>query len=606
MRSNRFLALVALLSLMTGSTIVQATPYASNVSIDSGTKIVSFLLNEPSTTLTYSINGGAPVALDGTTIGSKQFTLGSLTDKFSIVSNSTDATGYSIPTGGTIAAGASPGSGLSQVSNASSMNLVSSDANSLNWFFSPRGVAVSNNPNAPNFGTSYVANSAVGTAAPTAGTRSNGKGLYAVHADGSDAYGNGVTAADPVTVQDGITAWAAASTNDPFRLAVGPTGDVVAADYASANANAFYLSPNMTTARYLLTGFNGSAPSTDANSNYVCTTAVCDGTVQPAHQYHGSVEAVDVTGSLGGGNLVLYTLDEQLTSAHVSGNVADNINNRYSVWKYTIGGSANTDTANSDPDAGSVYGFTGQPTLQVNDPGGFGTFAPGGIVEDMQRGNDGKFYFMQSRSAGNEAGIVVADASGTKLYDSLTATRALPGGTPTTPDILTTIRGMAVSPDQKWLAAVIGASDIVAIPLINGLPDLAHRLVVDTGPISTGRDIAFDAADDIVYVSSGQQLLRILALGGHTTATLSYDPSLAAGSQYSFALATGTPGDYNGDGKVDAQDYVIWRKTNINGAQGYTDWRANYGTGGPVPEVRSAAAPFPNRARWRWPCSACL
>ncbi len=38
-------------------------------------------------------------------------------------------------------------------------------------------------------------------------------------------------------------------------------------------------------------------------------------------------------------------------------------------------------------------------------------------------------------------------------------------------------------------------------------------------------------------------------------------------------------GDYNNDGKVNSQDYVIWRKTNLNGDQGYTDWRSNYGTG---------------------------
>ena len=41
-------------------------------------------------------------------------------------------------------------------------------------------------------------------------------------------------------------------------------------------------------------------------------------------------------------------------------------------------------------------------------------------------------------------------------------------------------------------------------------------------------------------------------------------------------------GDYNGDNVVDAADYVAWRRTNINGAQGYADWRANFGaTGGP-------------------------
>ncbi|MEX2307893.1 MAG: hypothetical protein WD738_09895 [Pirellulales bacterium] len=36
-------------------------------------------------------------------------------------------------------------------------------------------------------------------------------------------------------------------------------------------------------------------------------------------------------------------------------------------------------------------------------------------------------------------------------------------------------------------------------------------------------------------------------------------------------------GDHNGDGNVDASDYVVWRKTNINGPQGYNDWRANFG-----------------------------
>jgi hypothetical protein len=36
-------------------------------------------------------------------------------------------------------------------------------------------------------------------------------------------------------------------------------------------------------------------------------------------------------------------------------------------------------------------------------------------------------------------------------------------------------------------------------------------------------------------------------------------------------------GDYNGDKKVDAADYAVWRKTNVFGAQGYTLWRNNFG-----------------------------
>jgi hypothetical protein len=43
-----------------------------------------------------------------------------------------------------------------------------------------------------------------------------------------------------------------------------------------------------------------------------------------------------------------------------------------------------------------------------------------------------------------------------------------------------------------------------------------------------------------------------------------------------------TPGDYNGDNKVDASDYVLWRKDpNAHGGDpaGYNTWRANFGTG---------------------------
>jgi hypothetical protein len=36
-------------------------------------------------------------------------------------------------------------------------------------------------------------------------------------------------------------------------------------------------------------------------------------------------------------------------------------------------------------------------------------------------------------------------------------------------------------------------------------------------------------------------------------------------------------GDYNENGTVDAADYVLWRNNSINGPQGYTDWRANFG-----------------------------
>jgi hypothetical protein len=62
---------------------------------------------------------------------------------------------------------------------------------------------------------------------------------------------------------------------------------------------------------------------------------------------------------------------------------------------------------------------------------------------------------------------------------------------------------------------------------------------------------------------------------------------------YSFQIVL--PGDFDGNGVVDITDYVIWRKTGINGAQGYADWRANFGAtvANSASGVGSSAIPEP-------------
>ncbi len=69
----------------------------------------------------------------------------------------------------------------------------------------------------------------------------------------------------------------------------------------------------------------------------------------------------------------------------------------------------------------------------------------------------------------------------------------------------------------------------------------------------------------------------ILGTGFNGTVTISYLGGTGNDVTLSLVAATSITGDHNGDGFVDAADYVLWRKTGGN-AQGYADWRTNFGT----------------------------
>lgn len=61
------------------------------------------------------------------------------------------------------------------------------------------------------------------------------------------------------------------------------------------------------------------------------------------------------------------------------------------------------------------------------------------------------------------------------------------------------------------------------------------------------------------------------------------------------ALVVPQPGDFNGNGTVDAADYVVWRK-NAGGASEYDLWREHFGTsvgGSGASQAENAAVPEP-------------
>jgi hypothetical protein len=545
--------------------LLLATPYASSPSL-SGTS-VSFILNEPADSLTYRINGGSPVTLDGTTIGLKNFTLGSPTDTFSISAQKNSATGFTIPASPSSMTLGTETNGWKAATTISGTSYIHDENNPLTRFNSPRGVSVSLNPNAANFGLAYVSNSALPTTfAARPGLTTAGEGIFALKADGSDAFNYGDTGQNPIL--EGLPAFSNAGANSPFRVTVNSQGDVLVADFYDNNSNAFILNQNLTTAQNFF-------PS------YVGTNGAL-----PVGQNHGSTTAVYSTGSLAGGNLVLYTLDEDLSTEYLADGTQPGTD-RNSLWRYNIG---------AGPLPSSVI-----PT-KVNVSNNLLATA----TSDLDFGADGKIYVAQNRSGGLEGGIFVLDSAGNTLFNSLTASRTLLNDN-AAPDIFAQTLAISVSPDQKWLAVMINRSDVGVIPLVNGIPDIANRLIAittTTNTENTGRDIAFDAAGNIHYVSSGQSRYRVLAPGGNTLTTLAWN-----GSAYSFTsgpVAT-EDADFDNDGDVDGGDLLIWQTglgtnsgatngqgdANGNGVVDATDlgiWQAKFGQGaatavaGAVPE----------------------
>ncbi len=104
-------------------------------------------------------------------------------------------------------------------------------------------------------------------------------------------------------------------------------------------------------------------------------------------------------------------------------------------------------------------------------------------------------------------------------------------------------------------------------------------------------------------VGSGVEEIRVatIDLNGSTASHLSIDVrtpwAFIFPSEFVVdgSAAAGLTGDYNNDNKVDAADYVLWRKSGINGQQGYDDWRANFGDMSPVGSgLASGAVPEPS------------
>ncbi|MCI0332814.1 MAG: lamin tail domain-containing protein [Planctomycetes bacterium] len=119
------------------------------------------------------------------------------------------------------------------------------------------------------------------------------------------------------------------------------------------------------------------------------------------------------------------------------------------------------------------------------------------------------------------------------------------------------------------------AADWTVITTIDlgGQPSDWHRLSID---IDGSGNVTARYDEQVFNFTTSTDLIGTFYVGYRESLT-GTPPKLRPPTFDLFEPAVGLTGDYNGDGKVDTADYVVWRKTNINGAQGYTDWVENFG-----------------------------
>lgn len=463
-----------------------ATPYATELNVTGTT--VSFTINE---------SGSSVAVIYGTTTNNLgTLAKGSYTNNFpgltgTVYVQASKSGGLGWQTGG----GSNVTHKVNEVvitENWAGRNLISTDTNSFNRYNSPRGVAVNKNPASPYFGRVYVDNSTPGSAGSPA--RGVGRGFYTLKADLSDSPLNYGTNAQLGTV------WSnGASASAPYLIAMGDDGYIYVSDFADASSIMGRVNPTLTVAERVLDFEKGpSALAFPTN--------------------HGSTKKVFSTGSMAGGNLKLYTLDEDY-----QGNCSSTFPSpKNSIWRYDI-------------DSGPLTN-QGCGTL-------VGTPSPGWTTtgtEDFTIGTNGYVYAIQNRSVPNiEPGLYVLQLSdGANVYNSRDGYRALTGIN-TDNDILSSIQSIAISGDNKWLAintiaissnavAPATGSDCWIIPLTNGIPDLAGRLLLDSGAVSQGRQVEFDIANNLYTVSSGDAILRVFSPGGFTVTTSGSDGSFNA------------------------------------------------------------------------------
>ncbi len=368
---------------------------------------------------------------------------------------------------------------------------ISPDTNKLLRFNAPRGVAVNQNPASPLFGRVYVSNADTGSVAVSgsfpARNLVQGDGLFALNADFTDALGQGdVARTAGIDWRTNLNDTA----NKPFRVEVGEDNNLYISDYTSPTNT---LTGNLWVA-------DGNLSATSGTNVFVFDPTV-------SGRFPSSAI---VRGSLAGGNLTVYGIYPD-----------NNIFYEYQGFpSFSFSAMQRWDIGSGPlPSSATPVRTTDLPILIADVPS---------VLSDLDIAPDGKYFLVQNRSAGGESGLFVvdptSDSDSSGFPDVVFSSRTVSLTLGATNDLLFQTRAVKVSPDNSVVALVRDDNRIWIIPLVNGIPDLSQRMLIDNPPTTTlGRDLSFDAAGNLYVASSGQASVRVYSPGYGSRATTGSD-----------------------------------------------------------------------------------
>jgi hypothetical protein len=238
---------------------------------------------------------------------------------------------------------------------------------------------------------------------------------------------------------------------------------------------------------------------------------------------------------------------------------SDEYTNSFKIYAYINPTPFNNTTADTTQSEATIYGIgTTDPLFATPNSADLLTGQPGtaGNITSSANGSTGVGWYIQRRTS-NTAGTQNS-AAVLQLIDFNDGGDGVLADAPDWNVIQTIdLTGMAAG----W--HVLGIEYDPATGDVTGTYD-DQEIVFDFGTLPDDRDMIGN-----FYVGYRENLPGTGTSGRPATYDL-------------FEESEGLTGDYNDDGKVDAADYVVWRKNPgmFGNAQGYTDWRANFGAMG--------------------------